>query len=226
MPLDSQSLWDRRKVLTADVIIRVISQEVGEVVPIPDPDPHAPATEYEYADGGGKLGFIASVSKPFCLNCNRIRLTSDGKLRYCLFAIDETDVKRPSALERFRRRDSTNDPSGTFPRSGSATRSTRPDLFLLHVRCTLSAVKSHRGNIPQNHSVYCINARSFRLLPRRTNVRSDVRGKTDARIRPFYVWRVFDYSGGGWWSPLRWWSVLPIQRSCNNRRSKRRSSRH
>jgi cyclic pyranopterin phosphate synthase len=93
MPLDSQSLWDRGKVLTADEIIRVISQEVGEVVPIPDPDPHAPATEYEYADGGGKLGFIASVSKPFCLNCNRIRLTSDGKLRYCLFAIDETDVK-------------------------------------------------------------------------------------------------------------------------------------
>ncbi len=42
------------------------------------------------ADG---VGFIASVSKPFCLNCNRIRLTSDGKLRYCLFAIDETDVK-------------------------------------------------------------------------------------------------------------------------------------
>jgi cyclic pyranopterin phosphate synthase len=40
------------------------------------------------------VGFIASVSKPFCLNCNRIRLTSDGKLRYCLFAIDETDVKQ------------------------------------------------------------------------------------------------------------------------------------
>jgi cyclic pyranopterin phosphate synthase len=39
------------------------------------------------------VGFIASVSKPFCLNCNRVRLTSDGKLRYCLFAIDETDVK-------------------------------------------------------------------------------------------------------------------------------------
>jgi cyclic pyranopterin phosphate synthase len=39
------------------------------------------------------VGFIASVSKPFCLNCNRIRLTADGKLRYCLFAIEETDVK-------------------------------------------------------------------------------------------------------------------------------------
>ena len=41
----------------------------------------------------GTVGFIASVTRPFCLNCNRIRLTSDGKLRYCLFAIDETDVK-------------------------------------------------------------------------------------------------------------------------------------
>jgi cyclic pyranopterin phosphate synthase len=39
------------------------------------------------------VGFIASVTRPFCLNCNRIRLTADGKLRYCLFAIDETDVK-------------------------------------------------------------------------------------------------------------------------------------
>jgi len=93
MPLDSQSLWDRRKVLTADEIIATLSQEFGELIPIPDPDPHAPATEYAYADSGGKIGFIASVSKPFCLNCNRIRLTSDGKLRYCLFAIEETDVK-------------------------------------------------------------------------------------------------------------------------------------
>jgi len=41
------------------------------------------------------VGFIASVSKPFCLNCNRIRLTADGKLRYCLFAIQEDDVKGP-----------------------------------------------------------------------------------------------------------------------------------
>ncbi len=93
MPLDSQSLWGRGKVLTADEIIETISREIGALAPVPDSDPRAPATEYAYADGSGRLGFIASVSKPFCLNCNRIRLTSDGKLRYCLFAIDETDVK-------------------------------------------------------------------------------------------------------------------------------------
>jgi cyclic pyranopterin phosphate synthase len=93
MPLDSQSLWDRRKVLLVDDIIDVLSREIAPLIEIPDPDSRAPATEYRFADGVGRVGFIASVSRPFCLNCNRLRLTSDGKLRYCLFAIDETDVK-------------------------------------------------------------------------------------------------------------------------------------
>jgi cyclic pyranopterin phosphate synthase len=93
MPLDSQELWNRSKVLTADEMIALISREVGPVTEVPDRDPRAPATDYAYADGGGRLGFIASVSKPFCLNCNRLRLTSDGKIRNCLFAIEETDVK-------------------------------------------------------------------------------------------------------------------------------------
>src|SRR6185436_18218992 len=53
-----------------------------------------PILEYRFADGGGRVGIIASVSRPFCLNCNRVRLTADGKLRYCLFAIEEDDVKK------------------------------------------------------------------------------------------------------------------------------------
>jgi cyclic pyranopterin phosphate synthase len=93
MPLDAQNLWDRSKVLLADDMIAALSREIAPLVAVPDPDPRAPATEYEFADGGGKVGFIASVSRPFCLNCNRIRLTADGKLRYCLFAIVEDDVK-------------------------------------------------------------------------------------------------------------------------------------
>jgi cyclic pyranopterin phosphate synthase len=93
MPLDAQRLWDRTKVLTMDEILAVVQREVGPLEAIPDADPRAPALAYRYLDGGGSIGFIASVSKPFCLNCNRIRLTSDGKLRYCLFAIEETDVK-------------------------------------------------------------------------------------------------------------------------------------
>jgi len=93
MPLDAQNLWDRSKVLLADDIIAVLSREISPLIAVPDPDPRAPATEYTYADGGGAVGFIASVSRPFCLNCNRLRLTADGKLRYCLFAIEEDDVK-------------------------------------------------------------------------------------------------------------------------------------
>ena len=93
MPLDSQNLWDRSRVLLADDMVRMLSEEIAPLEEIPDADPRAPATEYRFTDGVGRVGFIASVSRPFCLNCNRIRLTSDGKLRYCLFAIEETDVK-------------------------------------------------------------------------------------------------------------------------------------
>ena len=93
MPLDAQGLWDRSKVLLADDIIALLSREISPLIPVPDPDPRAPAAEYAFADGIGQVGFIASVSRPFCLNCNRIRLTADGKLRYCLFAIEEDDVK-------------------------------------------------------------------------------------------------------------------------------------
>jgi len=93
MPLDAQNLWDRSKVLLADQIIETLSREISPLVPVPDPDPRAPALEYAYADGGGTVGLIASVSRPFCGNCNRLRITADGKLRYCLFAVEEDDVK-------------------------------------------------------------------------------------------------------------------------------------
>jgi cyclic pyranopterin phosphate synthase len=93
MPLDAQGLWARENVLSADEIIETLSREIAPLVETPDRDPRAPATEYQFADGIGSVGFIASVTRPFCLNCNRVRLTSDGKLRYCLFAIEETDVR-------------------------------------------------------------------------------------------------------------------------------------
>lgn len=93
MPLDSQGLWLRERVLSADEIIAMLEREIGPLEEIPDRDPRAPATEYRFADGIGQVGFIASVTRPFCLNCNRLRLTADGKVRYCLFAIEETDVR-------------------------------------------------------------------------------------------------------------------------------------
>ncbi len=93
MPLDAQNLWDRGRVLLAQDILAMLQREIGPLEEIPGEDPRAPAAEYRFADGIGRVGFIASVSRPFCLNCNRIRLTADGKLRYCLFAIEETDVR-------------------------------------------------------------------------------------------------------------------------------------
>jgi GTP 3',8-cyclase len=93
MPLDSQGLWERGRVLLADDIIAMLEREIGPLEEIPDGDPRAPATEYRFADGIGRVGFIASVSRPFCLNCNRLRITADGHLRYCLFAVEETDIR-------------------------------------------------------------------------------------------------------------------------------------
>jgi cyclic pyranopterin phosphate synthase len=92
MPLDAQELWSLDRVLTADQMIVMLEQEFGPLTAVPDADPRAPATEYQFADGH-RVGFIASVSRPFCLNCNRLRLTADGKLRYCLFAREETDIR-------------------------------------------------------------------------------------------------------------------------------------
>jgi cyclic pyranopterin phosphate synthase len=93
MPLDSQGLWLRDKVLLQSDMVRMLEEGVGPLETIPDADPRAPATEFRFKEGGGRVGFISSVSHPFCLNCNRLRLTAEGKLRYCLFAIEETDVK-------------------------------------------------------------------------------------------------------------------------------------
>ena len=99
MPLDAQGIWSLDRVLTADQMIDLIEHEFGPLTPVPDADPRAPATTYRFEDGY-QLGFIASVSRPFCMNCNRLRLTSDGKLRYCLFANEETDV-RPFLTNEF-----------------------------------------------------------------------------------------------------------------------------
>ncbi len=93
MPIGADS-WEREKVFFAAEILELIGNEVGPLVPAPA-DPSAPALDYAYRDGSGTVGVIASVSRPFCRSCNRIRLTADGKLRNCLFALDETDVKEP-----------------------------------------------------------------------------------------------------------------------------------
>ncbi|MCC7423967.1 MAG: GTP 3',8-cyclase MoaA [Planctomycetaceae bacterium] len=93
MPLDADNAWEREKVLFAHEIIETLSNGIMPLAPVPDQNPHAPATEFEFADGVGRIGFIASVSQPFCMSCDRFRLTADGKIRNCLFSLEETDIK-------------------------------------------------------------------------------------------------------------------------------------
>jgi cyclic pyranopterin phosphate synthase len=92
MPIGADR-WERDKVYFAHEILEQLEREVAPLVPVEDYDPRAPAMEFRYTDGGGRVGIIASVSRPFCASCNRVRLTADGKLRNCLFALDEVDVK-------------------------------------------------------------------------------------------------------------------------------------
>lgn len=101
MPIGAEE-WERGKVFFAHELLELLDREVAPLVPSKTYDPRAPAQEFEYTDGRGRVGIIASVSRPFCRSCNRVRLTADGKLRNCLFALDEVDVKgllRPSTDE-------------------------------------------------------------------------------------------------------------------------------
>lgn len=93
MPLDADNAWQREKVLFAHEIVETLEREIMSLVPRPGQDPHAPASEFEFADGLGRVGFISSVSRPFCMSCDRFRITADGKLRNCLFSLEETDIR-------------------------------------------------------------------------------------------------------------------------------------
>ncbi|HEY1591885.1 MAG TPA: GTP 3',8-cyclase MoaA [Solirubrobacteraceae bacterium] len=93
MPLDADHAWTEDQVLTGEEI----REAIGALYPLePEPrEPSATARVYRFADGRGKIGFINPVSEPFCGDCNRIRLTADGRLRTCLFSLGETDLRGP-----------------------------------------------------------------------------------------------------------------------------------
>ncbi len=93
MPLDADRAWSPEQVLGGEEI-RAIVQEHWPLEPEPR-EPSATARVFRFADGRGRLGFINPVSEPFCGDCNRIRLTADGKLRTCLFSLNETDLRTP-----------------------------------------------------------------------------------------------------------------------------------
>lgn len=92
MPIGADQ-WERDKVYFAHEILEQLERDVCPLVPSKNYDPKAPAQDFDYVDGRGRVGIIASVSRPFCMSCNRVRLTAEGKLRNCLFALNEVDLK-------------------------------------------------------------------------------------------------------------------------------------
>ena len=93
MPLDADRTWAPEQVLSGEEI-RAAIQAVWPLEEVPR-EPSATARVWRFADGRGKIGFINPVSEPFCGDCDRIRLTADGKLRTCLFSLGETDLREP-----------------------------------------------------------------------------------------------------------------------------------
>jgi len=93
MPLDADQEWTPDQVLSG-AEIRAAIEEVYPLEPEPR-EPSATARVYRFADGKGRIGFINPVSEPFCGDCNRIRLTAEGKLRTCLFSLNETELREP-----------------------------------------------------------------------------------------------------------------------------------
>jgi cyclic pyranopterin phosphate synthase len=93
MPLDADHAWSEDQVLTG-AEIRATIDAVYPLEPTPR-EPSATARVYRFADGRGQVGFINPVSEPFCADCNRVRLTADGRLRTCLFSLNETDLRSP-----------------------------------------------------------------------------------------------------------------------------------
>jgi cyclic pyranopterin phosphate synthase len=93
MPLDADHAWTPGDVLRGEEIRAIVEREF----PLePEPrEPGATARVWRFADGRGRLGFINPVSEPFCGDCNRIRLTAEGRLRTCLFSLNETDLREP-----------------------------------------------------------------------------------------------------------------------------------
>ncbi len=94
MPLDAENRWQTDQVLSGDDLRRLVEDEFGPLKAIRRENPSQPSTDYRFADGVGRVGFINSVTQPFCGACNRLRLTADGNVRNCLFSDAEWDVRK------------------------------------------------------------------------------------------------------------------------------------
>jgi cyclic pyranopterin phosphate synthase len=94
MPLDGDRAWRAEEVLTG-AEVRAMIEEAGLALVERPREAHSTARVHGFADGRGEIGFVNPVSEPFCADCNRLRLTADGKLRTCLFSLHETDLRGP-----------------------------------------------------------------------------------------------------------------------------------
>jgi cyclic pyranopterin phosphate synthase len=94
MPLDAQHAWHRDEMITAEEIFARLEKEFV-LTPAREPRGSAPAELFAVDGGPGTVGVIASVTRPFCGDCDRVRLTADGQVRNCLFARTESDLRTP-----------------------------------------------------------------------------------------------------------------------------------
>ncbi|WP_296605615.1 GTP 3',8-cyclase MoaA [Nocardioides sp.] len=92
MPLDAQHVWNREQMVTADEIFERLESEF-DLEPAAEPRGSAPAELFRVDGGPATVGVIASVTRPFCGDCDRVRLTADGQVRNCLFAREESDLR-------------------------------------------------------------------------------------------------------------------------------------
>ncbi|MGH9028450.1 MAG: GTP 3',8-cyclase MoaA, partial [Acidimicrobiales bacterium] len=93
MPLDGAGHWRRDHVVPSDEILARIDARWPLEAVAPSEGEPSPADRYRFSDGGGEVGVVASVTRPFCGTCNRLRLTADGAVRNCLFSDDEISVR-------------------------------------------------------------------------------------------------------------------------------------
>jgi cyclic pyranopterin phosphate synthase len=93
MPLDAENHWQSTAVLDGDAIRRILEAEFGDLIPVTRPHASQPATDFEFADGRGRIGLIQPVSQSFCGACDRLRLTAEGQVRNCLFSTAEWDAR-------------------------------------------------------------------------------------------------------------------------------------
>jgi GTP 3',8-cyclase len=93
MPLDAENQWQATDVLDGDTIRQILEAEFGPLVPVGRPHPSQPASDFEFADGRGRIGLIQPVSQSFCGACDRLRLTAEGQVRNCLFSTAEWDAR-------------------------------------------------------------------------------------------------------------------------------------